>query len=31
LSIPLENHIANCIAAMRAVADTLGLAGTPAR
>ena len=28
LGIPLEEHIANCIAAMRAVADTLGLAGS---
>jgi len=30
LGIPIEEHIANCIAAMRAVADSLGLAGAAA-
>ncbi|HMD32190.1 MAG TPA: HDIG domain-containing protein [Candidatus Acidoferrales bacterium] len=30
LGLPLDEHIANCIAAMRAAADTLGLAGTGA-
>jgi len=28
LGIPLDDHIANCIAAMRAVADSLGLVGS---
>ena len=28
LGIPLDEHIANCIAAMRAVADSLGLTGS---
>jgi putative nucleotidyltransferase with HDIG domain len=31
LGLPLEEHITNCIAAMRAVADTLGLASTDSR
>ncbi|HKO05332.1 MAG TPA: HDIG domain-containing protein [Candidatus Acidoferrales bacterium] len=31
LGLPLEEHIANCIAAMRAVADSLGLAGAAAQ
>ena len=30
LGIPLDEHIANCIAAMRQVADSLGLAGASA-
>jgi putative nucleotidyltransferase with HDIG domain len=30
LGIPLDEHIANCIAAMRATADSLGLAGAAA-
>ncbi|HVN09582.1 MAG TPA: HDIG domain-containing protein [Patescibacteria group bacterium] len=31
LGIPLDEHIANCIAAMRQVADSLGLAGASAQ
>jgi putative nucleotidyltransferase with HDIG domain len=30
LGLPLDEHIANCIAAMRAAADSLGLAGSSA-
>jgi predicted hydrolase (HD superfamily) len=30
LELPLEDHIANCIAAMQANAEVLGLEGTPA-
>jgi len=30
LGIPLDEHIANCITAMRAAADSLGLSGTAA-
>jgi predicted hydrolase (HD superfamily) len=29
LEIPIEDHIANCIAAMQANAEVLGLQGTP--